>query len=97
MKLIIEGKTITRVYTKGSKFVVVLDQDIVDEKELGTFTLASRARVREGEVYQRSFEAPDAHILVVDDNACRLLQDVQLCPTEKFSHASGNTCHLKQT
>ena len=36
--------SVNSVYTKGSKFVVVLDQDIVDEKELGTFTLASRAR-----------------------------------------------------
>ena len=46
----------------------MLDQDIVDENELGTFTLASRAKVHEGEAYQQSFEAPDAHILVVDDN-----------------------------
>lgn len=65
--------SVNSVYTKGSKFVVVLDQDIVDEKELGTFTLASRARVRESEVYRRSFEAPDAHILVVDDNEMNLM------------------------
>lgn len=31
------------VYTKGSKFIVMLDQDIVDEKELGAFTLSARA------------------------------------------------------
>ena len=65
--------SVNSVYTKGSKFVVVLDQDIVDERELGTFTLASRARVRESEVYRRSFEAPDAHILVVDDNEMNLM------------------------
>lgn len=65
--------SVNSVYTKGSKFVVVLDQDIVDEKALGTFTLASRAHVREGEAYRRSFEAPDAHILVVDDNDMNLM------------------------
>ncbi len=60
--------SVNSVYTKGSIFIVMLDQDIVDENELGTFTLASRAKVHEGEAYQQSFEAPDAHILVVDDN-----------------------------
>ena len=60
--------SVNSVYTKGSKFVVTLDQDIVDEKEMGTFTLASRSRVRGEDRYRQSFEAPDAHILVVDDN-----------------------------
>ncbi len=65
--------SVNSVYTKGSKFVVVLDQDIVDDTELGTFTLATRTRVREGEAYRQSFEAPDAHILVVDDNDMNLM------------------------
>ena len=62
------------LYTKGSKFIVTLDQDIIDEKALGTFTLTSRSRSHEGETYRQSFEAPDAHILVVDDN------DMNRCP-----------------
>ncbi len=65
--------SVNSVYTKGSKFIVMLEQDIIDEKELGTFTLASRSRVHEGESYQQSFEAPDAHILVVDDNDMNLM------------------------
>ena len=65
--------SVNSVYTKGSKFVVMLDQDIVDDRELGTFTLASRTKIRESETYQQSFEAPDAHILVVDDNDMNLL------------------------
>ena len=60
--------SVNSVYTKGSKFIVTLEQDIVDEKELGTFTLASRAKLHNEGTYQQSFEAPDAHILVVDDN-----------------------------
>ena len=34
--------SVNSIYTKGSKFIVMLEQDIVDEKELGTFTLDSR-------------------------------------------------------
>ena len=56
--------SVNSVYTKGSTFVVTLEQDIVNSRELGTFTLASRSRVHEGEQYHQSFEAPDAHILV---------------------------------
>ena len=70
--------SVNSVYTKGSKFIVTLDQDIVDEKELGMFTLASRARVRDGEPYRQSFEAPDAHILVVDDNDMNLMVEPPL-------------------
>ena len=56
--------SVNSVYTIGSTFVVMLEQDIVDDRELGTFTLASRTKVHESETYQQSFEAPDAHILV---------------------------------
>lgn len=48
------------VYTKGSKFIVMLDQDIVDEKELGAFTLSARAGGRAGDPYRQSFEAPES-------------------------------------
>ncbi len=65
--------SVNSVYTKGSTFLVVLEQDIVDSKELGTFTLASRVRNGEGVQYRQSFEAPDAHILVVDDNEMNLM------------------------
>jgi DegV family protein with EDD domain len=64
--------SVNSVYTKGSKFVVMLEQDIIDEQELGAFTLESRSRVHEGEHYKQSFEAPEAHILVVDDNEMNL-------------------------
>ncbi len=65
--------SINSVYTKGSTFLVMIEQDIVDDQELGTFTLASRSKVHEEEQYQQSFEAPEAHILVVDDNEMNLM------------------------
>lgn len=60
------------VNTKGSTFLVMLEQDIVEDKELGAFTLDSRIRTRGNKQYQQSFEAPEAHILVVDDNDMNL-------------------------
>ena len=91
--------SVNSVYTKGSKFVVTLDQDIVDEKELGTFTLSSRARSRSGETYRQSFEAPDAHILVVDDNDMNLMVVSKLLAETKIqidTVSSGAEC-LKLT
>lgn len=65
--------SVNSVYTKGSRFTVMMEQDIIDDRELGTFTLTSRAKVHDGEQYKQSFEAPDAHILVVDDNDMNLV------------------------
>ena len=91
--------SVNSVYTKGSKFIVTLDQDIVDEKELGTFTLASRAKLHDGEIYRQSFEAPDAHILVVDDNDMNLMVVTKLLSATKIqidTASSGAEC-LKLT
>ena len=87
--------SVNSVYTKGSTFIVMLDQDIIDDKALGTFTLASRSRVREGEAYRQSFEAPDAHILVVDDNDMNLMVVKKLLAETKIqldTASSGAEC-----
>ena len=76
--------SVNSVYTKGSTFLVMIEQDIVDEKELGTFTLASRVRAHEGEQYRQSFEAPDAHVLVVDDNEMNLMVVRKLLSSTKI-------------
>ncbi len=65
--------SVNSVYMNGSTFLVMLEQDIMNEKKLGTFTLTSRVKVHEGEQYKQSFEAPNAHLLVVDDNEMNLL------------------------
>lgn len=76
--------SVNSVYTKGSSFLVMLEQDIVDDKELGTFTLDSRVRTNEGEQYRQSFEAPEAHILVVDDNEMNLMVARKLLAATKI-------------
>lgn len=92
--------SVNSVYTKGSKFIVMLEQDIVDEKELGAFTLTSHVRkIHDGEQYRQSFEAPDAHILVVDDNDMNLVVVRKLLRETKIqidTASSGAEC-LKLT
>lgn len=54
-------------YGKGSEFWFDLDQGIVDPRPIGDFESIRKNSHREVEVYKEGFEAPDAHILVVDD------------------------------
>jgi len=57
--------TVDSIYTKGSTFTLTLKQEIVDKLPVGEF---SYRREEGGKVYQPTFEAPEARILVVDDN-----------------------------
>ena len=91
--------SVNSVYMNGSTFLVTLEQDIMSEKELGTFTLSSRVKVHEGEQYRQSFEAPNAHLLVVDDNEMNLLVVSKLLTETKIqidTASSGAEC-LKLT
>ncbi len=91
--------SVNSVYTKGSTFLVTLDQDIIDDKELGTFTLTSRMKTHGEQQYRQSFEAPQAHILVVDDNEMNLMVVRKLLSATKIqidTALSGTEC-LKLT
>jgi len=91
--------SVNSIYTKGSIFSVVLDQDIIDENELGTFTLSSHIKNGDREQYRQSFDAPEAHILVVDDNEMNLMVVRKLLAETKVqidTVASGADC-LKMT
>lgn len=59
--------SVDSIYTKGSIFTVVLRQKIVDATEIG---VVERVKTGENkrEAYQQMFEAPEAKILIVDDN-----------------------------
>lgn len=91
--------TVNSVYTKGSTFLVTLEQGIVDERALGPFTLDSRVRTENSKQYKQSFEAPKAHLLIVDDNemnlvvAKKLLRDTRI----QIDTASGGEECLKLT
>lgn len=64
---------VNSVYKKGSTFVVTLPQEIVGEDKLGELNLEARHAMNVREHYKQSFEAPRAHILIVDDNETNLM------------------------
>lgn len=55
------------IYTKGTTFTVVLSQKIVDKRPIGLVDFL-RHGVSEGESYKPAFVAPEARVLIVDDN-----------------------------
>ena len=74
-------------YGKGSKFYFELEQKIVDDTPIGDFE--SRVhQIAENYNYNTKFCAPDAKILVVDDNAVNrkvlrsLLKETQIQVTD---------------
>ncbi len=56
------------VYGKGSRFFFDLRQKVVDDTPIGDFSEAMHAP-EERYSHEGAFIAPDAHVLVVDDNA----------------------------
>ena len=57
---------------KGSKFTVLLKQEIRDRAPMGDFKERFEQSIDSRDEYHKSFSAPDARILVVDDNAMNL-------------------------
>lgn len=57
------------VYGKGSLFYFDLVQRVIDREPLGNLNDLYQQRMTKEAVYKESFTAPEAHILVVDDNA----------------------------
>ncbi len=82
------------VYGKGSKFYFTLEQQIVDSTPIGN--LEERIRKQSTEYnYTETFEAPDAQILVVDDNLTNLKVFVSLLKRTKVKVDvvdSGKAC-----
>lgn len=70
--------TVNSVYTKGTTFLITLEQDIIDEKALGQFSLESHIKTEERPRYKQSFEAPEARLLIVDDNEMNLMVATKL-------------------
>ena len=65
--------TVNSVYTKGSTFIIEIPQKIVVDEPVGELDVLNRKRNIEEHVYVKSFEAPDAKVLVVDDTAANLM------------------------
>ncbi len=64
--------TVNSVYTKGSTFIIEIPQRIEREGRVGEYDF-SRAGDHKRADYVPKFEAPEARILVVDDNEANLM------------------------
>ena len=75
--------TVDSIYTQGSEFTVIIPQKIADETPMGEFENYT-LELKKGELYSRSFEAPDARVLIVDDDelnrviTTKLLQETKV-------------------
>jgi CheY-like chemotaxis protein/HPt (histidine-containing phosphotransfer) domain-containing protein len=64
--------TVDSVYGEGSTFTIHLPQQVEKYEPIGDFNARIEAALQEEENYQESFTAPQAHILVIDDNDMNL-------------------------
>ena len=72
LKLMDGEMTVESEYGKGSTFTVTIPQGIVCDEPTGDFESIKNSQEQNRTLKGQSFEAPDANILVVDDNAMNL-------------------------
>ncbi|MDD6572168.1 MAG: DegV family protein [Thermoflexaceae bacterium] len=90
---------VNSVYTKGSTFVIILPQKVASEVKIGNLNMEERHALNARQHYKQSFEAPKAHVLIVDDNETNLMVAKKLLRETKVNIdtvLSGGEC-LKQT
>lgn len=87
--------SVNSVYTKGSTFIVTIEQEIVDEGVIGKYDPEKFHTSDVRKHYHQSFEAPGARVLVVDDNTANLLVATKLLRETKVqidTAESGEKC-----
>lgn len=70
--------SVDSVYHQGSTFTVEVKQRIVNVRPIGVINFSAQKQPGHRAVYRQSFIAPDARILVVDDNSMNLMVVVKL-------------------
>ena len=70
--------SVDSVYHQGSTFTVEVKQRIVNVRPIGVINVATQKQLNHRAAYRQSFIAPDARILVVDDNSMNLMVVVKL-------------------
>ena len=65
--------SVNSVYRKGSTFVVSIPQRAVTDVPIGELNLETRHAMNRSRHYRQTFEAPNAHVLIVDDNETNLM------------------------
>ena len=85
--------SVNSIYTKGSTFRVEIPQEIVDDAS--KYFKSPGILAREQPKYQQSFEAPNASVLIVDDNDLNRIVCRKLLRSTKVQvdmAASGQEC-----
>ena len=91
--------TVDSIYTKGSTFTITLNQTIGNAAPIGKVNLLNTELSDAEHYYEKRFEAPEARILIVDDNAMNRMVLTQLLKDTKLqidAVESGEEC-LKAT
>ena len=70
--------TVSSVYGEGSVFSVELKQGISSEKRIGDLNITGAGGIGKQEKFEHSFHAPNARILIVDDNEMNLQVEEKL-------------------
>ena len=87
------------VYHKGSVFTIEIEQHIVNPNPIGIIDFAAQKQISNRTKYKQRFMAPDARILVVDDNDMNRMVAIKLLRGTKVkvdTAGSGKEC-LKKT
>lgn len=86
------------IYTKGTIFTIILEQEVVDNTPIGKIDFLKMSK-EVSEKYEPMFEAPEARILVVDDNSMNLMVTSKLLERTgvQVDTASGGMECLKMT
>ena len=66
------------VYHKGSTFTIEVKQRIVNVRPIGVINFAAQKQLNNRTKYKQSFTAPDARVLVVDDNDMNRMVAIKL-------------------
>ncbi len=83
--------SVDSIYTKGSTFTVTLPQEIADGSPMGTLSTLKPGKKTEKQQYLQSFEAPEAQILIVDDNRMNSMVESKLLAATKVSIDVANS------
>ena len=91
--------TVDSTFTKGADFTIIIEQRITDPSPVGMIHYVVSNRGMDRKRYKQSFEAPEARILIVDDNSMNLMVTSKLLIPTKVqidTAKSGEEC-LKLT
>ena len=76
---------VNSVYTKGTTFMVSIEQEIVDETVIGNIDPENIKLSHIRNKYHQHFEAAEAKVLIVDDNSANLLVATKLLRKTRVS------------